>query len=215
MLLLWHCFAVTKPLSQIQKSTLWPLQDANQTPSLGGFGLNGEAVDSLGEFSRGVVVKVLFDRTDAGNIVDELHGHKRTAVTDAIKVSAQDTAADRAKLEQLRSSLALHARGRPIAGQPFRLQVTLNRQPVQGAEVTVNDRALGETNERGVVAFDVPEDAEALHIVASFRNQKVELKVRVLHPDDAAGTDTNTAGSRSSTAGATTASSGASTSSSQ
>ena len=39
MLLLWDCFAVTKPLSQIQKSTLWPLQDANPTPSLGGFGL--------------------------------------------------------------------------------------------------------------------------------------------------------------------------------
>ena len=38
---LWHCFAVTKPLSQIQKSTLWPLQDANPTPSLGGFGLRG------------------------------------------------------------------------------------------------------------------------------------------------------------------------------
>ena len=38
MLLLWDCFAVTKPLSQIQKSTLWPLQDANPTPSLGGFG---------------------------------------------------------------------------------------------------------------------------------------------------------------------------------
>ena len=38
MLLLWHCFAATKPLSQIQRSTLWPLQDANQTPSLGGFG---------------------------------------------------------------------------------------------------------------------------------------------------------------------------------
>ena len=161
--------------------------------------LNGEAVDSLGEFGRGVVVKVLFDRTDAGNIVDELHGHKRAAAREAVKESAQDTAADRAKLEQLRSSLALHARGRPSAGQPFRLQVTLNRQPIQGAEVTVNDRALGETNERGIVAFDVPEDAEALHIVASFRNQKVELKVRVIHPNDAAGTDTNTAGSRSST----------------
>ena len=32
-------FFATKPLSQIQRSTLWPLQDANQTPSLGGFGL--------------------------------------------------------------------------------------------------------------------------------------------------------------------------------
>ena len=41
MLLLWDCFAVTKPLSQIQKSTLWPLQDANPTPSLGGFGVRG------------------------------------------------------------------------------------------------------------------------------------------------------------------------------
>ena len=40
MLLLWDCFAATKPLSQIQKSTLWPLQDANPTPSLGGFGLS-------------------------------------------------------------------------------------------------------------------------------------------------------------------------------
>ena len=43
MLLLWDCFAVTKPLSQIQRSTLWPLQDANQTPSLGGFGVRGDA----------------------------------------------------------------------------------------------------------------------------------------------------------------------------
>ena len=39
VLLLWDCFAATKPLSQIQRSTLWPLQDANQTPSLGGFGV--------------------------------------------------------------------------------------------------------------------------------------------------------------------------------
>ena len=39
VLLLWDCFAVTKQLSQIQRSTLWPLQDANLTPSIGGFGL--------------------------------------------------------------------------------------------------------------------------------------------------------------------------------
>ena len=39
VLLFWDCFAVTKPLSQIQRSTLWPLQDANLTPSLGGFGI--------------------------------------------------------------------------------------------------------------------------------------------------------------------------------
>ena len=32
-------FSVPKPLSQIQRSTLWPLQGANLTPSFGGFGL--------------------------------------------------------------------------------------------------------------------------------------------------------------------------------
>ena len=35
VLLFWDCFAVTKPLSQIQRSTLWPLQDAYPTPSFG------------------------------------------------------------------------------------------------------------------------------------------------------------------------------------
>ena len=33
-------FAVTKPLSQMRRSTLWPLQDADPTPSFGGFGLS-------------------------------------------------------------------------------------------------------------------------------------------------------------------------------
>ena len=32
-------FAVAKPLSQIQRRTLWPLQDADPTPSFGGLGL--------------------------------------------------------------------------------------------------------------------------------------------------------------------------------
>ena len=32
-------FSVAKPLSRIQRSTFLPLQDANLTPSLGGFGL--------------------------------------------------------------------------------------------------------------------------------------------------------------------------------
>ena len=40
-------FAVTKPLSQIQRSTLWPLQDADPTPSFGGFGLRYRAEDPL------------------------------------------------------------------------------------------------------------------------------------------------------------------------
>ena len=38
MLLFRDRFAVTKPLSQIQRSTLSPLQDADPTPSFGGFG---------------------------------------------------------------------------------------------------------------------------------------------------------------------------------
>ena len=33
-------FSVAKPLSRIQRSTFLPLQDANLTPSLGGFGLS-------------------------------------------------------------------------------------------------------------------------------------------------------------------------------
>ena len=34
-------FAVSKPLSQIHRSTLLPLQDTDPTPSFGGFGLRG------------------------------------------------------------------------------------------------------------------------------------------------------------------------------
>ena len=45
MLLLWGRFFVAKPLSQIHRSTLWPLQDANATPSLGGFGHSDEAME--------------------------------------------------------------------------------------------------------------------------------------------------------------------------
>ena len=54
MLLLWDCFAVTKQLSQIQRSTLWPLQDANLTPSIGGFGLknNDQFRNSAGQDIR-------------------------------------------------------------------------------------------------------------------------------------------------------------------
>ena len=37
--LFWGRFAVTKPLSQKHRSTFLPLQDADPTPSFGGFGL--------------------------------------------------------------------------------------------------------------------------------------------------------------------------------
>ena len=38
--LFWVGFAVSKPLSQIHRSTLLPLQDTDSTPSFGGLGLN-------------------------------------------------------------------------------------------------------------------------------------------------------------------------------
>ena len=42
--LFWVGFAVSKPLSQIHRSTLLPLQDTDPTPSFGGFGLRGGAI---------------------------------------------------------------------------------------------------------------------------------------------------------------------------
>ena len=49
MLLFRDWFAVTKPLSQIQRSTHWPPQDTDPTPSLGGFGLNLRVSTELGQ----------------------------------------------------------------------------------------------------------------------------------------------------------------------
>ena len=39
--LFWGRFFIAKPLSQIQRSTLLPPQDAKLTPSIGGFGISG------------------------------------------------------------------------------------------------------------------------------------------------------------------------------
>ena len=47
VLLFWDCFADTKPLSQIQRSTFLPLQDTDPTPSFGGFGVRLIVVDRL------------------------------------------------------------------------------------------------------------------------------------------------------------------------
>ena len=38
VLLFWDRFSVSKPLSQMRRSTFLPLQDADPTPSFGGFG---------------------------------------------------------------------------------------------------------------------------------------------------------------------------------
>ena len=62
MLLFWDRFAVTKPLSQIQRSTLWPLQDADPTPSFGGFGLSWTAPGPLPDGFDGYYIEV--GRTD-------------------------------------------------------------------------------------------------------------------------------------------------------
>ena len=51
MLLLWDCFAVTKPLSQIQRSTLWLLQGLSPRPPFGGFGLS-DSSEELAEVTR-------------------------------------------------------------------------------------------------------------------------------------------------------------------
>ena len=75
MLLLWDCFAVTKPLSQIHRSTLWPLQDANQTPSLGGFGLRGNGLSgSIPAGLDSLRQLILSDNELSGEIPAELGG---------------------------------------------------------------------------------------------------------------------------------------------
>ena len=48
-------FAITKPLSQIQRSTLWPLQDADPTPSFGGFGLSRRSQVAVYAVQRGML----------------------------------------------------------------------------------------------------------------------------------------------------------------
>ena len=40
VLLFWDRFSVSKPLSQMRRSTFLPLQDADPTPSFGGFGFS-------------------------------------------------------------------------------------------------------------------------------------------------------------------------------
>ena len=43
VLLFWGRFLVSKPLSQIQRSTFLPFQEASHTPSFGGLGLSQNA----------------------------------------------------------------------------------------------------------------------------------------------------------------------------
>ena len=50
MLLFRDRFAVSKPLSQIQRSTLSPLQDADPTPSFGGFGVTLDVIQLFKPF---------------------------------------------------------------------------------------------------------------------------------------------------------------------
>ena len=47
----WGRFGLTKPLSQIQRSTFLPLQDTHPTPAFGGFGLRKSGAQSGGESS--------------------------------------------------------------------------------------------------------------------------------------------------------------------
>ena len=139
--------------------------------------LNGEQIEDLNQITPRAQAKVLFNRTAEGNVVDELHAHKRVIEQDTIR---EQTDADRLeKLRDLRGSLAIQAKGRPLPGARLGLLVTVNRRPVEGAQVTVNGRDVGDTGEKGAIAFAVPTGVGALEIVATFKDQRVGLKLRV------------------------------------
>ena len=66
--------------------------------------LNGEPIQGLSELSTGAKVKVLFHRTTEGNIVDELHAHKRDLDRDAVRKHVTDKSR-LAKLHELSNCL--------------------------------------------------------------------------------------------------------------
>ena len=74
MLLVSGRFSVSKPFSQIQRSTLWLLQGLSPKSSFGGFGLterlsvHGAWVDYILEFAAGETEKTLTFTTEADNV---------------------------------------------------------------------------------------------------------------------------------------------------
>ena len=83
--LFWGRFAVSKPLSQIQRSTLLLLQKASHMPSFGGFGLRDELA-RLADFDLSDVVPILAHHRatlpvkDSSSCARPVHGVGRTPV---------------------------------------------------------------------------------------------------------------------------------------
>ena len=145
--------------------------------------LNGEPVDSVGDLPRGSAVKATFNAEDMTAI--EVSAQKRDV--DIRAVLKKETV--RRAVERVRrptQNLAIRVKGVPTPGAEIDLTIYLNRQPIEGAQVTVNERDVGTTNADGAVTFQVPADAEQLNIVAVFNDLKAGLKLRVVDRTQAA-----------------------------
>ncbi len=139
--------------------------------------LNGEPVDSVHDLPRGAAVKAAFNAEDRTAI--EVSAQKRDV--DVRAVLKKETV--KRAVEQVRrptQNLAIQVKGVPTPGAEIRLIIYLNRQPVEGAQVTVNERDAGTTNADGALAFQVPADAEQLNVVAVFNDHKAGLRLKVV-----------------------------------
>ena len=137
--------------------------------------LNGEDLDTFIDLPLGSNVVVTFSK---GNEALEISATRREdAIEDILKRA--DSPDVRERLAQARGGLSLEVRGVAVAGGRIAFQVTSNQHPVEGAEISVNDRVLGTTDDRGLLGFVVPADATGLGVTASLRGQSTGLKLRV------------------------------------
>ena len=139
--------------------------------------LNGEPISDVGALPRGAELKV---RADAGTRqVLELGAHKREVDRAAVRKKL-DPAKLQQRLREAKTELTIRVRGVPVAGTEMALIVLLRREPVAGAEITINDRVVGLTDERGVIAGKVPENADVLNIIATLNEQRAGLRLKIL-----------------------------------
>lgn len=69
--------------------------------------------------------------------------------------------------------------GNIAPGESVTLLVTLEGEPVAGAEVKVNDENMGQTDENGTISFTLPEDVTDFKVEAKLGAQKGELDIAV------------------------------------
>lgn len=82
--------------------------------------------------------------------------------------------------EELEGELALEiVEGNIAPGESVTLLVTLEGEPVAGAEVKVNDENMGQTDENGTISFTLPEDVTDFKVEAKLGAQKGELDIAV------------------------------------